>query len=465
MNIRQQSPSVREPGLAGGRWLQLMLTIALGVSGYLLWVSLQGGGAIGCGPASGCDAVLKSRWAYVAGIPVSAPAMLFYVYGIILLHWMITATSPERLRSLWPKGLFLASVLIGVAAWFVALQVLVIHKVCPFCMVAHGGGLMVGLWLWLKRPSTGIPSITWQREKFVYLPPGTVNKVLGTAGLVLGLFFATQLMFEKRSYAIKTLPAIATTSQKTSPPPLPSAKLSTNLALAPQKPLIPVTVSNSPTPIPSAAVSSDIVTFQDTPEGRMAVLYGGKFQYNVKELPFLGAVTATNQVLYLFDYTCQHCRLVHRHLNEALVKFGNRFSILCLPVPLDKTCNSLIPRQLPEHVNACQYAKLSLAIWRAEPARFQEFDAWLFQTNGLPAPAAAHQQATQLIGAEVLARTLNDPWIQNMLNQNFSLHYTNYLKLGDDLLPQVMFPRKVTFGEFNRAEDLYKMVEENLPRQ
>jgi len=46
---------------------------------YLAWVAIHHGPAAGCGPTSGCSAVLQSRWAYWLNIPVSAPAVLVYL--------------------------------------------------------------------------------------------------------------------------------------------------------------------------------------------------------------------------------------------------------------------------------------------------------------------------------------------------------------------------------------------------
>src|SRR5215213_2502249 len=50
--------------------------IAAGISGYLLWRTLAEAGAPpGCGPDSGCEQVLSSRWSTWMNLPVAAPAV------------------------------------------------------------------------------------------------------------------------------------------------------------------------------------------------------------------------------------------------------------------------------------------------------------------------------------------------------------------------------------------------------
>src|SRR5689334_22322385 len=62
--------------------IRLLFLTAMGLSAYLAWLSLTGGKAVGCGPDSGCDQVLHSRWAYWFGLPVSMLALA--IYSLIL---------------------------------------------------------------------------------------------------------------------------------------------------------------------------------------------------------------------------------------------------------------------------------------------------------------------------------------------------------------------------------------------
>ena len=57
----RQDGQVR-PGLL--RAIRLFALAAMAISAYLAWISYTGGKPVGCGPESGCDKVLQSRWAY-----------------------------------------------------------------------------------------------------------------------------------------------------------------------------------------------------------------------------------------------------------------------------------------------------------------------------------------------------------------------------------------------------------------
>jgi uncharacterized membrane protein len=67
-------------------WLlavRLFIGLAFLTGTYLLIISVQGMNAVGCGPDSGCEKVLHSRWAYWFGLPVSAFALAVYDLQII----------------------------------------------------------------------------------------------------------------------------------------------------------------------------------------------------------------------------------------------------------------------------------------------------------------------------------------------------------------------------------------------
>ena len=77
--------------------VRLLFVAAMGISAYLAWLSLTGGQAVGCGPDSGCDQVLHSRWAYWFGLPVSMLAL--GIYSLILgASFRLTAETPDAVR-------------------------------------------------------------------------------------------------------------------------------------------------------------------------------------------------------------------------------------------------------------------------------------------------------------------------------------------------------------------------------
>lgn len=78
-------------------------------------------------PTSGCEVVLSSRYAELAGVPVSALGLVAY---LALLG-----------SALHPRGAFPGAVVAlgaaGFAAYLVVVQVALIGAVCALCMASH----------------------------------------------------------------------------------------------------------------------------------------------------------------------------------------------------------------------------------------------------------------------------------------------------------------------------------------
>jgi len=73
--VRHASPAVLSTS-AWLAWVRALLAVAILGAGYLAWLAIHNGSAAGCGPESGCNKVLQSRWAYWLDLPVSVPAVL-----------------------------------------------------------------------------------------------------------------------------------------------------------------------------------------------------------------------------------------------------------------------------------------------------------------------------------------------------------------------------------------------------
>lgn len=120
---------------------RLLFLAALAVSGYLLYHSLSGGGALaGCGPdtAFDCESVLASKWSKVGNIPTSALAIAVYV---ITLGCLNLVRKPKAQLAQLIAGICAMSI-IGSGVWFSVLQFVILKKICIWCMTAHVLGLL-----------------------------------------------------------------------------------------------------------------------------------------------------------------------------------------------------------------------------------------------------------------------------------------------------------------------------------
>ena len=113
----------------------------LGLGIYMLIHSLTGASLVGCGTGSGCDSVMGSLWAYMAGVlPVSAPAVVTYLLLLICILFLSDGKdkeSEELNGMIWTMMLILGGAIVGVALWFSYLQIAVLHQFCKYCTLTH----------------------------------------------------------------------------------------------------------------------------------------------------------------------------------------------------------------------------------------------------------------------------------------------------------------------------------------
>jgi len=113
--------------------LAALSVAALCINLFLLTRTMGDAAIAGCGGGP-CDEVLSSRWSSLLGVPV--PAFGILVYALLLL---------SLFRRLEMLRLPLIGGIAGAALWFIAVQAFILGKFCPWCMAAHGIGLVIVL--------------------------------------------------------------------------------------------------------------------------------------------------------------------------------------------------------------------------------------------------------------------------------------------------------------------------------
>jgi hypothetical protein len=169
---------------------------------------------------------------------------------------------------------------------------------------------------------------------------------------------------------------------------------------------------------------------------RIISLLDRKAEIDIYQHPILGSPEARHVVVKLFDYTCPHCRVMHGHLQAARQQFGPDLAIVMLPVPMNSSCNQFVLRTDAKHVEACELAKLALAVWGADAARFEAFDAWLFAPDHPPTAVQARAKAVELVGEAALNRELGD-W---RLGDRLAIGVKLYHLAGQGAIPKVLVP-------------------------
>ena len=117
-----------------GKWLYalaaLLALVGLADAVYLTIQHISGQ-SVPCSVTGGCEEVLTSRYAVVAGVPLAGvgAAAYFSVFSLATLAYFGYRTA-ERL--LWP----LTAVMALVSLWLFYLQAFVIRAFCQFCLLS-----------------------------------------------------------------------------------------------------------------------------------------------------------------------------------------------------------------------------------------------------------------------------------------------------------------------------------------
>jgi uncharacterized membrane protein len=197
--------------------------------------------------------------------------------------------------------------------------------------------------------------------------------------------------------------------------------------------------------------------------GRQLEIFGGLFKIDVDEVPLIGRRDAPAVMVSLLDYTCRHCRRMHGILLEAERAHRGKLAIAMLPMPLDASCNKVIQRTPPAHADACQYATLGLAVWRADPSKMDRFNDWLFEPPEPPGLQSALGFAQEIVGDEALGRAMNDPWVRTQLAQDVAIYEAIHERFGKGAMPQLVVGDNVVFGELeNGLQDLEPLLRDIL---
>lgn len=357
---------------------------------------------MGCGPGSGCDEVLGSRWSLWLGLPVSLFALGFYV----LLAVCILAIQSGRMDGAkWLPWLTAGAWAAGIAIlWFVFIQAAVIGSFCVYCLTDHALGLLAiaGLVLYAKR---------------VDVMPGLAK---GALAVLLGGAFIT-----------------------------------VHIVAAPSRmDVVEVDDLGSGDSAPLA----DPIYMGPADRSRMVGVMDDRISFDIYKMPCIGSPDAEYVIMELFDYTCSHCRDLHLHLHKALERYGDQLAIVTLPVPMEKSCNPAIQTDNPKHVNACDYARYSMAVCAVARDRFPEFHDWLMTGKEVTSLEKARNRVESVVGKGKFEDAIGDPLVKEWMKDGITLYKVT--RLGG--IPKLVVGTKVVNIPHTTTKKLFEFLESTL---
>ena len=413
-----------------GSWVhpvRLLLVSAAIITIYLALATLsQSGNVPGCGPDSGCDKVLNSKWAYWLGMPVSLPGLGLYAVFFASTFGIKAGNREKAKRSLNTLTLCSSGVL-GAAIWFFAVQALFIKAFCPYCCTAHALASVAALLFLTKAVGVG-------NKLSVKLNLGGAT---GTAVGLCALIAGGQILLPKQTPGPKIvqLGGSETNTVSETQTNTPPENLQTNQ---------PPQIAETNSPIKLSEPKADLYPIPRT-----------NLKLDAAKLPVLGKRDAPNRFALMFDYTCHHCRKLHGFVRELIPKYNGKLSCLLIPVPLDAKCNSLMKTTQPDHVDACEYAKICLAVHQVAPKKYNAFDQWLFSEHDTAKPLKqVRAHADNLAGMDALSQAISSNALKAQLQKNIEAYKLNSKNGRSSSMPQTIIKDRAIFGPPPSAQAL-----------
>lgn len=472
--------------------LAIPMVIALGISGYLTYASLTASEIAGCGGGSlfDCGHVLNSKWSKFAGFPVSGLAVVTYLGMISASVFVFNQKLSSHFRTwAWTAVTGLAIAASFAAAYFIFLQVVVLQHLCWYCLVAHTCGIIIATTA-IYRHKISMPKLsgmtsavamglavlitvqlnTEEPPKFKiesYNPDlaqanirTMTSSPSGSAAAPGDDLFAPPTdgdLFEPPSEDELFAPPV---EDDKNPETAQKAKETLEKTIAVTSLLVPTT---SPSmignllwyPQDGPASQQPAKPEQEKKEKVRVVAFSGN-KLNVAQWPLAGSPKASYIFAEMFDYTCPHCRKMHKTIKAAKSKLDDDVAIVSLPVPMNRACNPTVQNNNAVHSESCQLSNLAVGVWRVDTAKFDTFHEWMFETPTCPTYSAAYQKAAELVGKEKLDQEL----AKGIAKQYVQKHVLLYQRVGGGQIPKTLFPTSTIVGEYNSPDGLAQMIKE-----
>ena len=208
---------------------------------------------------------------------------------------------------------------------------------------------------------------------------------------------------------------------------------------------------------PDPALTTESEARQPTPRPARYIVFGGdrlNLKLNVFDRPILGDPQAPVVFMELFDYTCTHCRQLNQQIDELRARMGGNLAILVIPVPLSDRCNPFVTATTPQHADACELARLAIAVWRLKPGVFESYHRWLSAPANGRSAAEARLEAERLVDPHQLRAILASNYISQFLSQ----HAKMYQMAGSGTVPKFYSDKVGITGQVNSVEDLIRQI-------
>jgi protein-disulfide isomerase/uncharacterized membrane protein len=370
--------------------------------------------ACGDGRTSGCDEVARSHWSRVAGFPVAAWGLAFYLSVAALL--LLALVGPPGLA--WPLGLGAAGALVSallVDAVLLAVQLFSIRAVCWFCVLTYVLGALALAALWPARRAASVAGAAFTAPEGRLALAGWATGALA----ILGFVFAANLTLAQRAgqrqARLLGAPALPVAPPAATDAPLPDT------SVAPAAGTAKGAASPGAVPGPQDATywreqAQRLQATIDDPaklEAYFSVKAQGEYDaarvepIDLAQTPVKGPASAPVTVVEYSDFMCPFCRNLAAALSQFVPQAGGRVAVYFKNFPLDNACNPKLPRSA--HAGSCTLALG--AICAHNQGKFEAYHDRVFGSElRNPQPADVVRLAGEAgLNAAAIEGCLDDP--------------------------------------------------------
>lgn len=168
--------------------------------------------------------------------------------------------------------------------------------------------------------------------------------------------------------------------------------------------------------------------------------------------PLVGPEDAGHVVALLYDYQCPHCKIIHGLLEDVSDRLDGKVAFVLCPSPLSPACNPYIPSGQDRFPGSCTMAKLSMSIWKHDPASFEAFDSWLWEEF------RTEEECLQKAREICPEASSDDQWVTLYLAQTLEIFARTSMS-GKGGIPRLVYGDSWVIPEVDTAEDLTEIVE------
>ena len=145
------------PATPPDRVMLALAVLGLLITGYLAWTAGSGTASAFCTADGGCDAIQRSGWSTLLGVPMALWG--FGLYALVALVSLSRRASP-LLR--WQRQWRLVLLGLAISVYLTVVGKLVLDAFCAGCLASLAVLVVMFAWLQLRRPAAA-PGQAWGR--------------------------------------------------------------------------------------------------------------------------------------------------------------------------------------------------------------------------------------------------------------------------------------------------------------